>query len=54
MADYRINIGNGSVVISTYGDHRDAEETMHKIIRAVTAGQIFVEEKTEQWAKVPT
>ncbi len=55
MPDFRINIGNGKVVVTTYGASRFvAEQTMHDIIAAVTAGEIYVEEKTEAWERLPT
>jgi hypothetical protein len=55
VSDYRINIGNGKVIVSTYSANQFvAEETMHDIIEAVTKGEICVEEKQESWVKVPT
>ena len=55
MSDFRINIGNGQVIISSYAANKDmAEETMHQIIAAVTAGDIYVEEKAETWHRLPT
>jgi hypothetical protein len=54
MADYRINIGNGEVIIAVYGSLGAAEEMMHDIIAAVEGGAICVEEKAEVWTRVPT
>lgn len=55
MPEFRINIGNGKVVISTFtATKQDAENTMHDIIAAVHAGHIYVEEKTEAWERLPT
>jgi hypothetical protein len=55
MSDFRINIGNGQVIINTYSSSREtAEETMHTIIAAVEGGAICVEEKAEVWTRVPT
>ena len=55
MPEFRINIGNGQVIISTFTATQSiAEQTMHNIIAAVTAGDIYVEEKTETWERLPT
>jgi hypothetical protein len=55
MPDFRINIGNGKVIVSTYSASQFvAEQTMHDIIEAITAGEIFVEKKTEAWERLPT
>jgi hypothetical protein len=55
VPDFRINIGNGRVIISTYDSSQGmAEETMHAIIAAVTAGDIYVEQKSESWSRLPT
>jgi hypothetical protein len=53
MADYRINIGNGQTIVTVYGGRTVAEMIMHEIIESVTKGEICVEEKLEQWRKVP-
>jgi hypothetical protein len=55
VPEFRINIGNGKVVINTFtATKQGAENTMHDIIAAVTAGDIYVEEKTEAWERLPT
>jgi hypothetical protein len=51
---YRINIGNGRTIVNVYGGLTVAETIMHDIIESVTKGEIYVEEKLEQWKKVPT
>lgn len=55
MSDYRINIGNGKVIINTYtATQQIAEQMMHDLIAAVSIGEIYVEQKSETWEKIPT